>query len=92
MHVAIIGSGVAGLTAGAALARAGHRVSILEQYGRPGGVTAPFEAHGYRWDLGQLLIEGLGPEEPLGHLLRELGVADRVPVRIEDRGLCLSRF
>ena len=30
MRVAIIGSGVAGLTAGAALARAGHQVTILD--------------------------------------------------------------
>jgi phytoene dehydrogenase-like protein len=92
MHIAIIGSGVAGLTAGAALARAGHRVTILEQYHRPGGVTAPFEAHGYRWDLGQLLIEGLGPDEPLGRILGELGVAERVPVRVEERGYVFPDF
>jgi len=92
MHVAIIGSGLAGLTAGAALAQAGHRVTVLEQYHRPGGVTAPYERDGYRWDLGQLLVEGLGPDEPLGRILAELGVAGQVPVRIEDRGYVFPDF
>ena len=92
MRIAIIGSGIAGLTAGAALARTGHQVTILEQFHQPGGVTAPLEAQGYRWDLGQLLIEGLGPDEPLGRILAELGVADRVPVRIEDRGYVFPDF
>ncbi|MBN1657548.1 MAG: NAD(P)/FAD-dependent oxidoreductase [Anaerolineae bacterium] len=92
MHVAIIGSGLAGLTAGAALAQAGQRVTLFEQYHRPGGVTAPFEGHGYRWDLGQLLIEGFGPDEPQGRILAELGIADQVPVRVEDRGYVFPDF
>jgi phytoene dehydrogenase-like protein len=55
-------------------------------------VTAPFEADGYRWDLGQLLIEGLGTDEPLGLILAELGIADQVRVRVEDRGYGLPDF
>ena len=43
MKVAIIGSGLSGLTAGASLAQAGHQVTVLEQYHRAGGVTAPFD-------------------------------------------------
>jgi phytoene dehydrogenase-like protein len=92
MDVAIIGSGIAGLTAGAVLAQAGHRVTIFEQYHRPGGVTAPYEGHGYRWDLGQLVVEGLGPDEPLGLILSALGIADQVPVRVEDRGYVFPDF
>jgi all-trans-retinol 13,14-reductase len=92
MDVAIIGSGLAGLTAGAYLAQVGHHVVIFEQYHRPGGVTAPYERDGYRWDLGQLIIEGLGADEPLGAILEHLSLSDRVGVRIEDRGYVFPDF
>jgi len=92
MNVVVIGSGLSGLTAAAYLAQAGHQVAVFEQDHRPGGVTAPFEADGYRWDLGQLLIEGRGPDKPLGLILAELGIADQVRVRVEDRGCVFPDF
>jgi len=92
MNVIIIGSGMAGLTAAAALAKAGHQVSIFEQYPQPGGVTAPYEKEGYRWDLGQLLIEDLGPDEPLGAILAELGVLDKIRVKVDDRRYVFPDF
>jgi prolycopene isomerase len=92
MRIAVIGSGLAGLTAGATLAQAGHQVTVYEQYHRPGGVTAPCERGGYRWDLGQLLVEGLGRDEPLGAILADLGLTNQVPVRVEDRGYVFPDF
>ena len=38
----IIGAGVAGLTAGALLAQAGHEVTVLEAHVDPGGCAATF--------------------------------------------------
>ncbi len=52
----------------------------------------PYERGGYRWDLGQLLIEGLGPDEPLGSILATLGLTEKVPVRAEDRGYVFPDF
>ncbi len=86
MKIAIIGSGIAGLTAGAALAKAGHQVDIFEQYHRPGGLTSTITKNGYHWDLGQLLIEGLGKDEPMGQILNELGIFDQVSTKADFRG------
>ena len=61
MEAIIIGSGISGLTAGALLARNGVHVRVLEQYGETGGVTAGMEKDGFRWDMGQLVLEGFGP-------------------------------
>jgi len=50
--VAIIGSGLAGLTAGVLLAKAGKRVLILERHFKPGGFTHTFKRQNYEWDVG----------------------------------------
>ena len=92
MKIAIIGSGMAGLTAGARLAQSGHEVAIFEQYHQVGGVTLPYERDGYRWDMGQLLVEGFGPDEPVGLILAELGVADKIRLRKADRGYVFPDF
>ena len=92
MKAIVIGSGMSGLTAATALAAAGHQVSVFEQYPAPGGVTAPFVKDGYRWDLGQLLIEGLGPDEPTGSVLAKLGVLDKIRTVVDDRGYVFPDF
>ncbi|MBK7860698.1 MAG: NAD(P)/FAD-dependent oxidoreductase [Archangiaceae bacterium] len=48
--VAIIGGGVAGLTAGALLARAGLSAVVLERESRPGGYLAGFHRKGFVFD------------------------------------------
>jgi phytoene dehydrogenase-like protein len=92
MNVTVIGSGLSGLTAAAYLAQMGHQVTVFEQFHRPGGVTAPYERDGYKWDLGQLIVEGLAPDEPLGGILKELSLVGKVRVRVEDRGYVFPDF
>jgi len=86
MKAVIIGSGIAGLTAGATLTKEGFDVTVFEQYHRPGGVTATIEKDGYKWDLGQLMLEGFGKDEPIGQILLELGIYDQVSSKIDQRG------
>jgi phytoene dehydrogenase-like protein len=74
----IVGSGMAGLTAAAYLARDGCEVDVFEQADHIGGVTATLRKEGFAWDLGQVLVEGFAPGEPAGEILTELGCADRV--------------
>jgi all-trans-retinol 13,14-reductase len=92
MRVTIIGSGMAGLTAGAYLAKAGHAVTVFEQFSAPGGVTATITQDGFGWDLGPLLLEGFAPGDKGRIILEELGVSDRVRAVHEDRGLALPEF
>lgn len=92
MNIIIIGSGISGLTAACALAEAGHKVTVYEQAAQVGGVTASFEKEGFRWDLGQLLVEGFGPGEPAGDVLAGLGLAEAVPLRPDDRGYVFPDF
>ena len=92
MKAIIIGSGIAGLTAGATLAKAGYEVTIFEQYHQPGGVTATIEKDGHQWDLGQLMLEGFGKDEPIGQILDELGIYDQVSSKIDQRGYVFPDF
>jgi all-trans-retinol 13,14-reductase len=92
MKTIIIGSGMAGLTAGAYLAKAGHAVTVYEQFATPGGVTATVTQDGFGWDIGPLILEGFAPGDKARVILEELGVSEKVKVVHEDRGLAMPEF
>ena len=92
MKAVVIGSGMSGLTAAAYLARAGHQVTVFEQFPQIGGVTATLKYEGYGWDLGPLILEGFAPGESAHQILTELGVVDQVRAVREDRGICMPDF
>jgi len=56
MRIAVIGAGVGGLAAAVRLAALGHRVTVLEQAGMPGGKCGRVELGGYRFDSGPSLL------------------------------------
>ncbi|MBL4847309.1 MAG: FAD-dependent monooxygenase [Planctomycetes bacterium] len=56
MHVGILGGGIAGLSAGIALAQAGHRVSVFERDVRPRGIGAGVVC----WPNAVFVLEALG--------------------------------
>ncbi len=59
--VIVIGSGMGGMGAAAALSRVGHRVLLLEQHQTLGGLTHSFTRDGFTWDVGLHYLSGVAP-------------------------------
>jgi len=72
--VVIIGAGVGGLTAAAALARSGLDVKVLEAHIYPGGCAGTFYLQGYRFDAGATLAGGFYPGGPMERLAQVAGI------------------
>jgi phytoene desaturase len=68
--IAIIGSGIGGLAAGALLSNAGYRVVVIEKLNFFGGRCATHDFQGYKLDTGVSLVV----DEVHGALCREVGV------------------
>ncbi|MGH1419836.1 MAG: phytoene desaturase family protein [Hyphomicrobiaceae bacterium] len=64
----VIGSGMGGMTAAAALSKIGHKVLLLEQYQTLGGLTHSFSRDGFSWDVGIHYLNYVAP----GDLDRQL--------------------
>jgi C-3',4' desaturase CrtD len=82
-HTIIIGAGVAGLTLGALLARAGRSVLVLEGHTEPGGCASSFrrkrpDGSSYVFDVGATLFGGFQPGGAHHWVAQRLGV--RFPV------------
>ncbi|MDH3400111.1 MAG: NAD(P)/FAD-dependent oxidoreductase [Chromatiales bacterium] len=79
----IIGSGMGGLSAAAALSRTGRKVLMLEQYQTIGGLTHSFSRNGFSWDVGIHYLSGFAPGAPERKILDWL--CD-TPIELEPMG------
>lgn len=59
----VIGSGIGGMAAGAALARVEKKVLLLEQHWTPGGLTHAFSRDDFTWDVGLHYLSYMAPGE-----------------------------
>lgn len=73
--VVVVGGGVAGLTAAAALARRGAETLLVERHAVLGGSASFYQRDGYRFDVGATLVSGFGPRGAHRRILGELGIA-----------------
>jgi C-3',4' desaturase CrtD len=97
-HIVIIGAGVGGLTAGALLAQAGHRVTVIEAQTYPGGCAGTFVHKGYRFEAGATVAGGFQPGGPHALVEEMLGIKFLVHlhepawvVHLPDRSVALTR-
>ena len=82
VDVAIVGAGPSGLTAAAYLARQGKSVAIFDPHYVAGGSATQFargrKGSRFRFDIGLHYIGEVGPDQPLGLMLTELGIHDKL--------------
>jgi phytoene dehydrogenase-like protein len=90
--VIVIGSGIGGLAAAAALAREGKRVLVLERHHQLGGLTQTFERDGFRFNVGVHYIGGAGaidgedgPAKKVFDMLTPNGITMASMGRVYDR-------
>lgn len=81
-RVIVVGGGVGGMAAALLLARAGHRVRLLERLPRLGGKLAEHRRDGFTFSLGPSLLT-------MPSLFRGLGLE---PELVEPAELCRYRF
>lgn len=76
--VAVVGSGIGGLGAGALLANKGYRVLVAEKLSRIGGRFSTLEIEGFKLPTGAMSIHRGGPGD---EIFRQIGLSiDLVPV------------
>jgi protoporphyrinogen oxidase len=78
MKIAIIGAGVAGLSAGYDLLAAGHDVSILEASDHAGGLAAGFKDESWDWPLEKFYHHLFTSDKHILSLAEDLGMRDQI--------------
>ena len=81
MKIAIVGCGIAGMSAAYDLINAGHQVEIFEAAAHPGGLAAGFRDPNWEWSLEQFYHHWFLSDSAMLGLIDELGWKDRVVVR-----------
>lgn len=83
--IAIVGAGIAGLSAGIYALQSGFNATIYESHTTPGGASTSWRRNGYLFEGGMHWLTGSSPETPLYRVWRELGALDdTVPVYNRD--------
>lgn len=95
-RVAVVGSGMAGLTVACLLAKAGKDVDLIEQNWIAGGCTTTYPRKGFWFESGATTLVGLDAGMPLALLLDELGIALpaqllRTPMQVYLNGQTITR-
>jgi all-trans-retinol 13,14-reductase len=79
----VVGAGMGGLTAAAALASTGQRVLVLERHTQAGGLTQTFVRDGFRFNIGLHSLGGFARGQPNRRLIEAL-VGDRLQIARVD--------
>ena len=78
-NITILGAGLGGLTAGALLAKKGHKVTILEQHTMVGGCATVFKRKGgFSCEVGLHEMDGVYTNPHIVQIFKELGVYEAI--------------
>ena len=78
MHIAIIGAGIAGLSAAYDLLAAGHQVTLYEAADHTGGLASGFQDETWEWPLEKFYHHIFQSDKAIIQLVEELGFSDRL--------------
>lgn len=78
MQIAIIGAGIAGLSAAYDLLKAGHDVTIYEATDHAGGLASGFEDSAWEWPLEKFYHHIFKGDKAIIGLVKELGIEDKL--------------
>jgi len=78
MNIAIIGAGYAGMSAAYDLVRAGHKVTIFEAAGQPGGLASGFKEPHWDWAVENFYHHWFASDNHMLGLIEELGLSHKV--------------
>jgi len=76
--IAVIGSGLGGLTAAVILARKGCAVTVFERQHCPGGYAVQFQRRGFTFDPSLHSIPAGGKGDTFHSLVDKIGIGDRI--------------
>ncbi len=78
MKIAIIGAGLAGLSAAYDLAGAGHAVTLFESAAATGGLAGGFKSERWAWHLEYFYHHWFESDQDVLGLIQEIGASDKV--------------
>lgn len=78
MKIAIVGAGIAGMSAAYDLARAGHQVQIFEASQQVGGLASGFKEPHWEWSVEKYYHHWFASDEHMLGLIDELGLSEKV--------------
>ena len=87
-HTIIIGAGFTGLSAARDLARAGHRVTVLEAEAFPGGLAGSFPTEGEPLD--KFYHHWFTSDQDVMGLVREMGLGNQITIQPTLTGVYLN--
>jgi len=87
--VAVIGSGLGGLTTALELARNGYKVAVFEQHRVPGGFAHNFKRKDFEIDVSLHHFGGLSQGKSIHGVLKTLGILDRINFKLKKDIMCV---